>query len=350
MNKLTTILVVLTSILFSCSQNGVDKAEYNPVDTTNMIHLSGEVIAPMLTRGCSDMLDFGDYIVMSANIEKRLLHLISKGGEIVKSVGHLGRGNNEFMAVANIQRVGDRDFMAYDAINKILFYYNLDAILKGESTPYKKVDVNSSEIVNNIYQLSEDNYLGQSGYVESKPIKRFSVFSSEGELKSRYDIYPGGEDSLSIAKAYSLQPLITSFSPSTKKMVIANRPIGAVMEIFENKNSAVQPYKTKYLIKPEVDVERTNIVANPEEIIAGFTDIYATEDGIYAAYIGAKADRYPATKLVKFSTKGEVEKVFATDYLNSQILFDEEDDLFYAFTMLPTGEVVLMKYDVSSYM
>lgn len=349
MNKFCVFLLPLIYTLSSCNHNDSERGTYHPIDTTNMIHLSGEIITHVRSSGCMEMLDFGNYIVMSANIDKKLFHVISKDGVIVKSVGHFGRGNNEFLAVANIQRVNDRDFMVYDASNKRVSYYNLDAILEDELTPYNKINIKSNEVINNLYHLSDDSYLCLGGYVESKPIKRFSVITSDGVVMSRYDIYPGRQDSLAIAKAYSLQPPAITFSPSTKSMVVANKPIGAIMELFANRENSIKPLGTKYIIKPEVDVTSNNIIANPEDIIAGFTDIYMTERGIYAAYIGAKTDSYPATKLVMFSNKGDVEKIFATDYLNSQILFDEKAKTFYAFTMMPTGEVVLMKYNVSDF-
>lgn len=335
---------ILTYLLTSCNLVKTNSVVYTPIDTTNMIDLTGEIIMEIESHGCSELLDFGDYIVMAAGIDGKLFNVVSKNGVVVESVGHIGKGNNEFLRIANIQKVNNRDFMVNDGVRKKLSYYNIDSILNGQTTPYKSINIESNDVINQVYQLSEDNFLYLYGFVESKDIRRFSIVSKDGEITARYDKYPGNEDSLLMAKAYNLQPPLVVFDPSGKNMVVANKPIGAIMDIFDIQQDNLELKETKYFISPIVETNEKGIIINPSDIIAGFTDIFMTDNGIYATYIGVKTMQYPQTKIVKFNKLGEVEKVYKTDYLNSQIVFDENTNTFYTSTLLPSGKLVLMKY------
>lgn len=336
---------ILTYLLTSCNLGKANSVVYTPIDTTNVTHLTGEVIMEIESPSCSELLDFGDYIVMAAGIDGKLFNVVSKNGVVVESVGHIGKGNNEFLRIANIQKISNRDFMVYDGVRKKLSYYNIESILNGQTTPYNSINIESNDIINQVYQLSEDNFLYLYGFVESKAIRRFSIVSKDGEIKARYDKYPGNEDSLLMAKAYNLQPPLVVFDSNGKNMVVANKPIGAIMDIFNVQQDNVELKETKYFISPIVETnEKGIIIINPSDIIAGFTDIFMTDNGIYATYIGAKAIQYPQTKIVKFNKVGVVENVYKTDYLNSQIVFDENTNAFYTSTLLPSGKLVLMKY------
>ena len=344
MKRINVFFCILIYVLTSCNLGKANSVVYTPIDTTNVTHLTGEVIMEIKSHGCSEILDFGDYIVMAAGIDGKLFNVVSKNGVVVESVGHIGKGNNEFLRIANIQKVNNRDFMVYDGVRKKLSYYNIDSILNGKIIPYNSINIKSNDIINQVYQLSEDNFLYSYGFVESKAIRRFSVVSKDGEIKTRYDKYPGNEDSLLMVKAYNLQPPLVVFDPSGKNMVVANKPIGAIMDIFNIQQDNIELKETKYFISPIVETNEKGIIINPSDIIAGFTDIFMTDNGIYATYIGAKAIQYPQTKIIKFNKVGVVEKVYKTDYLNSQIIFDEKTNAFYTSTLLPSGEFVLMRY------
>ena len=344
MKKLNVFFCILAYVLTSCNLGKGNSVVYAPIDTTNMIHLTGEVIMDIKSAGCSELLDFGDYIVMAAGINGKLFNIVSKDGGVVESVGHIGKGNNEFLRIANIQKVNKRDFMVYDGVYKKLSYYNIDSILKGQTAPYNSIKIESHDVINHVYQLSEDNFLYLHGFVESKIIKRFSIVNRDGKIKSSYDKYPGNEDSLLIAKAYNLQPPLVVFDPSKKNMVVANKPIGGIMELFNIQQDNIDLKETKHFVSPIVDTNEKGIIINPNDIIAGFTDLFMTDNSIYATYIGEKMIQYPQTKIIKFNKIGVVEKVYKTDYLNSQIVFDENTNTFYTSTLLPSGKLVLMRY------
>ncbi len=346
--KRLLLFFTLTWLCVSCNYIGSDVILYQAIDTTHMTHIKGEVVTSLQTSGCNELLDFGEHVLISAAIDRKLFHLITKDGVIVKSIGHIGKGHDEFLSVKNLQKIGLRSFMAYDNINNRISFYSVDSILNGSLSPYKKIYMNSPDVVNYAYELSEGNYMCVNGFVESKSIKRFAIMNSDGELKSSYNQYPGGKDSLLIAKAYNLQPPLIAFAPTKNKMIVANRPIGAIMEIFETQQNKISHIQTKYMIKPIVEVNSHNIIVNDREIIAGFTDLFISDQKIYATYIGAKTDQYPKTKIVQFNMDGEIEQVFKSEYLNSQIIFDEAKNIFYTLSLLPTGEVVLMKYDIDN--
>lgn len=343
-------VAVLAMLFFACGSGKDFKPVYKAVDTLNMTRIRPDTLGILMTKGCRDIIDFGDCLLILADMDGKILHLFDKDGRVVVSAGHVGRGPGEFLTINNAQKTGPRTFSLYDPQRKSVSHYNIDSLLSGRTQPEKECEIIRAErclSVNAVYQAGMDKsvYIAGAGvYSENAP--RMAKVSRSDSTVVYFDRFPPSDDPVRMILSYHQLPLV-GIDAEKGKMLVANTPYGAVIEIFDISGDRFDRTDIKYIVEP-VFGHTKGFIDNLDETIAGFIDMYATDEHIVASYVGASPKSYPRTKLVMLDWEGNVKKTYATDFLNAQIAYDHASNAVFSVSMLPSGELALLRYDLVS--
>ncbi|MFI3261688.1 MAG: hypothetical protein R3Y26_02140 [Rikenellaceae bacterium] len=219
-----------------------------------------------------------DYFVVIAKINNKMVHLFSKAsGELVASGVALGRANNELIDVLSYSfDPSQGELILLSSVDQKMLRVVISK--SAELTIEKASGYNATNGNTNILKKDSDSYI-KFASMPKEPNHRISIISNNKEL-SYYDKLPI-DDIEKISRIY-VQPVI-AFNPDISKLVIGTKE-GLIFETLSLKNNKIKELKTSYFYESIIPKTAHDIY----EMYWGVTDILATDDFIYAVYIGNK--------------------------------------------------------------
>lgn len=296
------ITIILGAFLFSCgtpktftqysdSILKLDRTEFVRMDTINS-HFLFNYARQM------EILKDSLLIIFDDGVDGNCFHIFRQNGELLKSFGRLGRGPGEIIGSTgfSLSENGDKLY-SYDDMRKVMIEYNLELLLVSDSLVY-----NEKPVINSIRENIKDagkryTTVYHAPYYDDNS---FLVFGNDDNLrigiyeneiiKNLYSEYPLLVKTNNIEEIWSVfgNSVKYKVSPDGSKIVITTY-IGAVMELFDIKSKEVRHRQLVPLYKPIYNIAQGAIptwVTSSEETIIGFTEVYVTDNYIYASLMG----------------------------------------------------------------
>lgn len=209
-----------------------------------------------------------------------------------------------------------------------------------ELKPYTRRSIAAGE-----YRLDIDDSSVKS---PDKDISRLNVFDPDGNVLAASDFYPV-EEKEKIQPMYGMYGL-AAVSPDGTKLVLSST-LGGIIEMYDLPGLTAR--KISSFVTPEFDPLPGSYSYN-EKSVAGFRDLFATDNRVYAAYDGKtmlksyydqpSEERAPAyNRIVIFNWNGKPLRQIVTDMTIVRLCVDEDESNIYAVVEGKDGIMSLAK-------
>ncbi len=341
---ITTLAII--SLLASCQskatefQNGV---EFDREATARPeVILSGDELLVSYPQQM-EILD-SLIIIKDLAASDSYFKIYSTSGKSIASFGRRGRGAGELLSPQNftldrengILRVKDRP------INRAI-YYDIYAILRGDSNHFRSEEVIDDLQALHIVPLGDNRYLN----IEMSEQSRFRLFDGRQELCNYLEVPELLDDDNLFNLGFILSRGISNQAIKPDgKMFVNGGEIGAILEIFSISDTSIKSHKYNPIYKPLYTVDN-GFPAQDRENHRGFTTMTATDDYIYTVLDHTRKSGEPAAQssISVFNWDAEPEFIINTEYEIFSMCVDKAGDI-YATTMSEDGEWSIIKLSV----
>lgn len=296
------------------------------------------VVQELLVQFPYDICADNNNIYLLAEDEGKWLHVydIKNGGNKASFVSK-GQGPQELAFGYSMQIDSNNDHISiYDCSQQKVGIYELTPDTCAYDSNFSFADYSS--VLDNVYSIS-NNVFFISGETNIKGERkcRFQIVRN-GKVDSSYGHYPIEDKYKSIFTA----GLSTSISPSRKRMC-ASTLYGGVLEFFDIERE-ISHRKTNLIFEPKGIFNGYGFEPN-EQTIYGFSDIYATDEKVYAVMIGSK-DPNANSVITTWDWNGNPIGHYRTSDIVCKICVNQNNELYAVIYNKETGYQIV-KYDLN---
>ena len=333
-------------LLFVLSGCGGDRpGVYSLPEFKETVEEEFEVISDEIygVKVISDMVVYGSKIIVCAsNLEDgTILHIYDKeSGEPLMHTLNSGRGPKELIYPGNMSFNEDSGTMVFfDIIASKRLDIDMDGLMEHGLDAVEEVywpsrlwNLRNIALKNGSLHTYNISYLQR----DTSKVMRLEMRDRYGNILSAYNEFPVIDNDRKRFMMYTNE--IIAVSPDEEKMAIASS-LGGILETFSLKNGEIRNKATKYFIEPDFSIEGNRY--NYDNLLDCFSDLYAEDDVIYAAYGGEvrmseNRNRPPEEQslsyrnIAVFDWEGRALKKIRTDYRIERLCLDKGENTIYA--------------------
>lgn len=338
------MMLSVFQILPGCNGD-IQKSEYSFPGFKETAEAEFEVISDELfgLNAISDITVRGSKIIVcSVSLEDgKIMHLYDKGN--VGPPMHIlnyGRGPKELLFASNISFSHVTGTMTFsDNLAAKQVNVNVDVLAERGLDAVDEVQWQVPRWNVHNLKLEKGNLLTYNiGYLQrdTSKVMRLEMRDRYGNILSAYNEFPVIDNDRKRFMMYTNE--IIAVSPDEEKMAIASS-LGGILETFSLKNGEIRNKATKYFIEPDFSIEGNRY--NYDNLLDCFSDLYAEDDVIYAAYGGEvrmseNRNRPPEEQslsyrnIAVFDWEGRALKKIRTDYRIERLCLDKGENTIYA--------------------
>ncbi len=285
------LILCATLMMVGGCQSGDDAIVYRAPEFKSVVKGSVTPVSENIPTAALDKLySFGDYFVVIADIDDKLVHLYDKAsGKLVHSAVNRGRSHNELVNVSTSsfdQTTGE--LLLVSAMEKKIM--SVQVLESGELRINKNFNTENLNRSGTVFRIGSDKFLTfqTTFYIDSLP--RLYI-TSKGKEIAAYHKQPF-EDKETVYYHYGLPPM--GVSPNKDKVVVGTAQ-AEVLETFSLKNNEIEALKISYFAEPlffksQEDLDKINL---------GYSSFTVTQDYIYAIYSGTNYGSGGFNKIAK---------------------------------------------------
>ena len=344
-------LFIFSGIILGMSNcSPKQEISFEPLIFPNTTHLEGQILDSSFIMGKSYDIDYyNQYILISAHTGEKepLIHLFDKNEKkFFTSLLPKGRAPGERLTWGGIQvdhATGEALFFDSEAQRSTTF--QIDSVHYSKKKWQEQITVYHFPVYAYHITPLKNGYIIQGGGEVSPQGKRprLSLFRNDSLIDILYNT-PNvrfAENYLSIDQIST--DFLYSISPD-KQRLVCQMTYGMILEFISIKKDRIIADTVRGFIKPIFELDRHKCV-NPTEgkTIYGLRDLYATNQYIYAIYIGNTVYKN-SNRIAVFDWKGNPLHLFTTDYKLERLCVDETNRKIYATGITPQYENVLLEF------
>lgn len=243
---------------------------------------------------------------------------------------HRGRGPEEVVYAANMNRLGTDTFSVYDM--------DLSSISNVSLDPYKFINSEKlagiEKVIWQAWTLSDTTALIKypKFIPDNLPLRAYSVVNLQSrETMMRYD---GVQEAFSENPTMLMMQSRLALSPDKRHFASAT-VVGGTLEFFEIGKSGIDTTFSK-VIFPLKFKEEDGMPRVDGDPTYGFTAICASTDKVYTAYAGSTKDS-EATKIAIWDWSGKLLHTFNTNYMILKLAIDPQSNAIYGVVAAEEG-------------
>lgn len=339
MKILKTALIATVASLIACSCNRTKTITYEGLEADATETLKAQPLNDTFEFGfASKILQHDSLLIVFDEMQPEMIQFFSKeSGRLLGSFGRRGQGDKELVAPSNLAiNHQDGTLSIYDYARGKLIACNLNDSPYTNPDAWFTIDLPDYETSPSaVIPVGGDEFVAQHG----KP--RFTKASGK-EIVATIDDFPtiSEESDESTSRMFFVSQSLLAVSPDGKKMA-QSTTLGSILQLIDVKESAIEPYATRYFHKPIFSVVNGQI-GTLDETIYGFACLDAKDEHIYATLHGvANPTAFPNTIHV-FDWDGNLIKKLSTDQQICCFTVDENNGKAYAIAISGEGEQMLI--------
>lgn len=354
MSNIRFLLIFLGIILgiSSCRQDFKQEISFEPLVFQDSTFLEGTILDSTLVMGKSYDIDYyHQYILVAAHIGERepFIHIFDKSeGKFFTSVLPKGRGPGERLTWGGIQvNHSSGEALFFDSEAQKTTVFQVDSVRHSTKEWKEQITVRKHPVYAYDVIPWENGYIMQGGgeVNQQGECPRLTLFKNDSIVDILYNM-----PCVQFSESYlSLDKIATDFLYSVspdRQRIICQITYGMLLEFFSIKDDHIVPGTIRGFIKPLFELDR-NKCATPVvgKTMYGLRDLYATNDYIYAIYIG-DVNYKNSYRIAVFDWKGNPLHLYITKYRLERLCVDDVDKKIYATGITPQYENVLLKFDL----